>query len=130
MVCAAPAQATFPGPNGVIAYANSAATFAATPADIYRVDSDGSLNAPIVASAADEREPAWSPDRRTIAFVEDIGGNKDIYTARFDGTDVRRMTTDGAPDVSPAWSPDGQRFEVYDGTPGEELFAVPGLFVP
>jgi TolB protein len=57
--------------------------------------------------------PAWSPDRRRIAFVRDTGRDGDIHVMRADGTDVRRLTGGSRPgrsaqDLYPAWSPDGR----------------------
>jgi WD40-like Beta Propeller Repeat len=66
-------------------------------------------------------EPAWSPDRQTIAFNAWAAGAEtdaeaDVYLADGDGTNVRRLT-DGA---SPTWSPDGRWivFSVYDAATG------------
>jgi hypothetical protein len=97
-----PAWATFPGPNGQIAYDQNGYT------GIHRIDPSGQLGF-AVASPPNARSAAWSPDYRTIAYSAEVGGNTDIYTVRFDGTDTRRITTDLAADSEPAWSPDGAR---------------------
>ena len=117
----ASAEATFPGPNGVIAYDR---TPLSSHTDIYRIAGDGTLNAPILAEPTIDEDPAWSPDRRTIAFSRDAGGNRDIYTARHDGTDVRRVTTNAAADRAPAWAPDGQRIVFASARPGDGLFVI------
>jgi TolB protein len=57
--------------------------------------------------------PAWSPDRRQIAFVRDTGRDSDVHVMRADGTHVRRLTGGrrpgrGAQDLYPAWSPDSR----------------------
>ena len=72
------------------------------------MDTTGHATARLTNSPADERDPAWSPDGRTIAFVSDRSGNGDIYTMRRDSTDVRRLTRAAEPDSGPAWSPDGR----------------------
>jgi dipeptidyl aminopeptidase/acylaminoacyl peptidase len=64
--------------------------------------------------------PRWSPDSRTIAYVQSSMGqqesawfdlnadrNSDIYVVSADGGAPRRMTTSPGPDSSPVWSPDG-----------------------
>ncbi len=53
--------------------------------------------------------PAWSPDRRWIAFQSNRDGNWEIYVMRADGTDTRRLTDDDARDGEPGWSPDGKQ---------------------
>jgi hypothetical protein len=53
--------------------------------------------------------PAWSPDRRRIAFQSNRDGNWEIYTMRADGSGVRRLTDDHARDGEPSWSPDGRK---------------------
>ncbi len=51
--------------------------------------------------------PAWSPDRRRIAFQSNRDGNWEIYVMRADGTNTRRLTHDDTRDGEPGWSPDG-----------------------
>jgi len=53
--------------------------------------------------------PAWSPDRRQIAFQSNRDGNWEIYVVRANGTGTRRLTNDGARDGEPSWTPDGKR---------------------
>jgi TolB protein len=64
---------------------------------IQLTDSDGS-----------ELAPAWSPDRKHIAFQSNRDGNWEIYVASADGSHVRRLTDGGAADGEPAWPPAGQ----------------------
>jgi Tol biopolymer transport system component len=63
------------------------------------------------------REPAWSPDGRYIAF-EHYGGNQTnaIFKIRANGSEPTRLTHTDKPfkqyrreyDTQPAWSPDGK----------------------
>ena len=117
LVSAVPAGATFPGPNGQIAYDQNSET------GIHRISLDRSLYSS-VASPVNARQAAWSPDDRTIAYSAEVGGNTDIYTVRFDGTDTRRITTDLAADTEPAWSPDGAR--IVFTRAGSTLYVVNG----
>ena len=54
-------------------------------------------------------EPAWSPNRRLIAFASRRDGHSHIYVMRADGTGVRRITSTAKDDDHPSWSPDGRR---------------------
>lgn len=53
-------------------------------------------------------DPAWSPDRRWLAYTHDYS---EIWRGRADGTDAQRMVrARGGRDVEePSWSPDGRR---------------------
>jgi TolB protein len=59
-------------------------------------------------------QPAWSPDGRTIAFVD--SGNVKLMNA--DGSNVRSFEEDGN---SPAWSPDGSAI-AFVRTDGSRCF--------
>lgn len=55
-----------------------------------------------------ELAPAWSPDRRTIAFQSNRDGNWELYVMRADGTHIRRLTHNDARDGEPTWSTSGK----------------------
>jgi TolB protein len=57
----------------------------------------------------DDREPAWSPDGRSIAFDSIRLGNRDVFVMRSDGSGQIRLTTHEAEDMMPYWSPDGTK---------------------
>ncbi len=54
--------------------------------------------------------PAYSPDGRWIAFVQNDGGSNNLGIMRSDGSDVRWLTAfeDGTQLYTPRWSPDGR----------------------
>ena len=52
--------------------------------------------------------PAWSPDRRRIAFQSNRDGNWKLYVMNADGTAVQRLTHDDAQEGEPSWSPSGR----------------------
>lgn len=57
----------------------------------------------------DARQPAWSPDGRTIAFQGYRAGNYDIWAVAPDGSNQRQLTSGPFDDREPAWSHDGTR---------------------
>ena len=69
------------------------------------VRADGTGFQPLTNNRVADRDPAWAPDGRTIAFVRFGAKRHGIYTIGVAGRTVRRLT-DG-PDRAPAFSPDG-----------------------
>ncbi len=52
----------------------------------------------------DHREPAFSPDGRTLCYH----GLRDLWLVTIDGRPPRRLTKDDESDIEPAWSADGR----------------------
>ena len=77
------------------------------------MNADGKGERRLTRHPADDRESAWSPDGRKIAFVSDRdrsrGGLSEIYVMNADGSGERRLTHNTRSDSFPAWSPDGQQ---------------------
>ncbi len=66
-----------------------------------------------------ERDPAWSPDGRTIAYWSDATGEYELWLRPADGSGpARQITRDGATDPTwrsaARWSPDGTRLAFAD----------------
>jgi Tol biopolymer transport system component len=57
----------------------------------------------------DARQPAWSPDGRTIAFFAYRDGGYDLWAINPDGTHQRKLTDGAFDDREPVWSHDGSR---------------------
>lgn len=75
--------------------------------DIYVVDLDESWTERL-AVPADDKDPAWSPDGRQIAytsFADVVETSIWVMTDR--GKDRTRLTGPDSNDKNPAWSPDG-----------------------
>jgi Tol biopolymer transport system component len=107
----APAVATMPGRNGVIAFAQSRfqdepdgpGSFVAP--DIFTVGPGGG-EAQRLTHDGDSSTPAFSPDGRRIAFTRASA----LWVMSADGHGARRIR--GVPancDCAPTWSPDGRR---------------------
>jgi Tol biopolymer transport system component len=89
--------------------------------EIWLMRPDGSARrrltqpAPAQTDAAGSGRPAWSPDRKQIAFAAQMDTQAEdqrlteIYVMRADGSHIRRLTTNEAVDADPSWSPGGKR---------------------
>ena len=112
LVCAAvvaPAQASFPGENGRIAYERWAS---GVDHDIYSAEADGSGERRLTDDPGDDVDPAWSPDGTQIAYAssrDPDDPSTEIYVMNADGSGKTRLTTHSGYDAQPAWSPDGSR---------------------
>ncbi|HIZ85327.1 MAG TPA: PDZ domain-containing protein [Candidatus Coprenecus stercoravium] len=65
---------------------------------------------------AHERNPVWSPDGSTIAYISDESGEYQIYVMPYDDPSARRSITsftDGYPDLL-SWSPDSRTLYFTD----------------
>jgi TolB protein len=107
-VAAAPASATFPGPNGRIAFnafvekTKSLEIFTATPkgGDVRQLTSTRNAGSEL---------PDWSPDGQRIAFfTEHFKGHQpvQIQVMNADGSGVTELTAGPGFHGFPAWSPD------------------------
>ncbi|MGC9129077.1 MAG: hypothetical protein ACP5GA_10165, partial [Acidithiobacillus sp.] len=69
-------------------------------------------------SGVAERDPAWSPDGRWIAYFSDASGEYELTITQSDGRgETRRLTTNGSIfRYSPTWSPDSKMIAFSDQT--------------
>ncbi|MEA2374954.1 MAG: hypothetical protein QOD53_1417 [Thermoleophilaceae bacterium] len=128
---AVPAEATFPGRNGVLAYQSLAAQPAAppAPAGIWTVRPDGSHRQALVRGRAYLEDPAWSPDGRRVVYTRwkwDSRGFRDgrpgVWIVNADGRARRRLFANG---FAPSWSPDGRHIALLRNAGGaRELWIV------
>ena len=74
--------------------------------DLFTVRGDGRERRHLTRGRALDAEPAWSPDRRLVAFARIAHGDAALYVVRRDGTGLRRIphTRGGG---EPSWAPGG-----------------------
>lgn len=77
-------------------------------------------------SGVAERDPAWSPDGKSIAWFSDATGEYELYVAPADGLkEPRQLTRDGnCFRYSPIWSPDSKWLYFCDKTGAMYLTSV------
>jgi Tol biopolymer transport system component len=125
-----PAEAAFPGANGLIAYEVDCCFFGP---GIEAVDVDPSTPSwewdRITLSEDSDSDPAWSPDGQQIAFSRwnPDGGREEIYVMDADPStdDAIRLTNNSAYDTEPAWSADGQHIAFESDRDGDyEIYVM------
>ncbi len=87
--------------------------------DLYSVPAKDGATRPLTSgSAVRERDPAWSPDGKWIAYLSDETGEYELWIRPQAGSGApRRLTTDGAPwKHAPVFSPDGKTIALGDRT--------------
>ena len=70
---------------------------------------------PLFPTTAKDRDPAWAPDGKHLAFCSDRNGKYNIWITDPEGHELTQLTDDPASATSPAWSPDGKEI-VYVST--------------
>ena len=78
--------------------------------DVFVMNADGTGEARLTNTTANESNPSFSPDGAKIAFDRALPpGNADIFVMNPDGTGQTRLTFDPSTDEFPAFSPDGEK---------------------
>jgi tricorn protease len=66
---------------------------------------------------AHDREAAWSPDGKYVAFISDRNGEEQLFIVDQDGGAVRQLSSPNENRLyRPRWSPDSQYIAFYDHT--------------
>jgi len=86
--------------------------------DILTVPADkGDIRDITATPGAAERDPAWSPDGKSVAYFSDASGEYQLYIRDQDGLKPPRIINLGNPPsffYSPTWSPDSKRIAYSD----------------
>lgn len=75
--------------------------------DLYTVAEDGSDLRRLTVHAADDLDPAFSPDGTRLAFTSRRDGYWNLYVLDLSTGELARLTDHPHYDGAPAWSPDG-----------------------
>ena len=107
---AAPAQATFPGDNGRIAFHRFIAADDAESIFTIRPDGFGLRRVTAFGIGVYSEFPDWSPNGERLAFNSNrsVSGEPQTWTSDPDGSRARQLTDMPGPAVDPAWAPDGR----------------------
>jgi Tol biopolymer transport system component len=94
--------------------------------DIWIVDVGRGTTTRLTFDAADDFNPVWSPDGKSIAFASNRTGPPKLYIKPADGSGEERMLTD-VPGQPTSWSRDGRFLLFTSNTPktGNDLWAMP-----
>jgi WD40 repeat protein len=94
-----------------------------TPADIWWLDIDKGVSTKFTTDPANDQNPRWSPDGKTIAFDSARDGVSNIYqrAVGVTGADKLLFKSDSAKTLSD-WSPDG-KYLAY--VADNDIFALP-----
>jgi Tol biopolymer transport system component len=94
--------------------------------DIWIVDVGRGTTTRLTFDAADDFNPVWSPDGKSISFASNRAGPPKLYIKPADGSGEERMLTD-VPGQPTSWSRDGRFLLFTSNTPktGNDLWAMP-----
>ena len=125
LAAATPAEASFPGRNGLVAYASPGPK----PAQIHTMTAAGRERRRLTSGGA-SRNPAWSPDGRSIAFdrLGAGGSRRKLFVMRADGSGERAVPTGRVHGYNPSWSADGRHL-VFQGCRGSHPCEEETIFV-
>ena len=68
------------------------------------VNGGGTAAKPFAVSPKGDRNPRWSPDGKTVAFVSTRGGSSQIWLVPAEGGEPRQLTTISTGADQPVWS--------------------------
>jgi serine/threonine protein kinase len=108
------------GPNGVLAFTTYHPD---TEVDVRFFSPDEGAELPTTLNTShNERQPAFSPDGRWLAYQSDESGAYEIYVSEYPGGGHKKQVSTGG-GAGPLWSLDGSEL-FFQSDDGRRLFAV------
>lgn len=98
VVEARPAEATFPGKPGEIAYRGNPGT----DLEIYTIKAGGGSGVNITDNTLNDYEPCYSPDGKKIVYSGFDGNDYEIRTINAGGGGMAQLTHNGTEDSEPS----------------------------
>lgn len=98
--------------NSQIAYVAASGQSSSRLFQIVVADADGMNPVTVATSREPLMSPAWSPDRRQLAYVGFERGRSAVYLHTLASGDLRRFVQEKGINGAPAWSPDGRQLAV------------------
>jgi dipeptidyl aminopeptidase/acylaminoacyl peptidase len=99
----------------------------------WRVPLAGGPPEPLCAEAAEQRDAAWAPDGRAVAYVRNDNGTLALQVLGLDGSGPRTLVSPRLGLCAlPAWSPDGQQLAYLYQSPtqAQDVWVVPAAGGP
>jgi TolB protein len=93
----------FVQPEGTVAFS----MVAGAQQDLFALRAGDSAPVRLTDHPADDRDPAWGPDGRRLAFASRRDGNWELYVLDVTTGETTRLTYNLAFEAAPSWSPDG-----------------------
>ena len=76
--------------------------------EIFSIATDKGDIQRVTQSFSREKDPAWSPDGKLIAFVSDKSGRDEVWIAREDSTGLRKLSDSDTEKQDIQWAPDSK----------------------
>lgn len=127
---ASPAEAAFPGDNGLIVFASNVTSGSGVnnptgDHEIFAAPPVGDL-IQLTDNTSADYSPSWSASGSKIVFMSRRDGNAEIYKMDADGNNEVRLTNNPAEDGAPVFSPDGRKIAFQRSPSGgdDDLFVM------
>jgi len=72
----------------------------------------------LTSGLAIDRQPVYSPDRKSVMFSSNRGGTLDLWEVSVESGEIHRVTDDPADDWDPEYAPDGRSIYWYSDRSG------------
>jgi TolB protein len=96
--------------------------------DLQVVPVAGGAPRTLVSGTADNYQPTWSPDGKSILFVSNRSGNQDVWVVGAAGGEPRQLTSWSTDESNAQWASDGAFIyfvSSHEASPFNDLWKVP-----